>query len=107
MLDSSSYARLKVLTPALADRLRIFNQAARALQLRHVRLLAMDPINNRLSIDPDAAQQLIDAHLLQRHRQHRTAGSSKHSAEFQGVTLLWQIPISSTRPQEWTATTLH
>jgi hypothetical protein len=107
MLDSSAYARLKVLTPALADRLRVFNQAARALQFRHVRLLAMDPINNRLSIDPDAAQQLIDAHLLHRHRELKTAGSSQHFAEFRGVTLFWKIPISTTRPQDWTATTLH
>lgn len=107
MLDPSAFARLKVLTPALADRLRTFNAAARALQFRHVRLLAVDPANNRLGIDPNSAQSLIDARLLQSQRQHNTAGSSRYLAEFQGVTLFWNIPISSTRPQDWAATTLH
>lgn len=107
MLDPNAYARLKVLTPALADRLRTLNAAARALQFRQVRLLAVDPVNNRLCIAPDAAERLIDAQFIHSQRQHKTAGSTQHFAEFRGVTVSWNVPISSTRPQDWTAATFH
>lgn len=98
---------LKVLTPTLAQRLQVFNQAARSLQLEGVRLLAMNPEQNRLTISPDAAERLMETRQLRDCQQRNSAGSSHHTALFQGVTLYWRTPISAARPQDWAFNTLH
>ena len=52
MLASTERTPLKVLTPSLAERLRVFNAAARELQRMGVRLHCVDPVSNRLTIAP-------------------------------------------------------
>lgn len=56
MLASTDHATMKVLTPTLAERLRIFNAAARTLQLMGVRLLHLAPLENKLTIEPEAGR---------------------------------------------------
>ena len=59
MLASTSCTPLKVLTPRLADRLRVFNQCARTLQQMGVRLLRIDPMENSLTIEPAAGFKIV------------------------------------------------
>lgn len=98
---------LKVLTPSLAEHLRVFNHAARTLQAMRVRLLSLDPIQNRLTILPEAGRALIDARAVSGYQRHASAGSTRYTVLFQGVTLEWSEPISASRPDDWSRLTLH
>lgn len=107
MLATTDRTTLKVLTPTLAQRLQVFNHAARTLQFMGIRLLSLNPEHNRLTIDPEAAERLLDSQQLGRREHSNSAGSTRHTAQFQGVTLQWRTPISSARPEEWETNTLH
>ena len=107
MLASIDPTALKVLTPTLAQRLQVFNQAARALQFMGIRLLSMSPEQNRLTIAPQSAKRLLDTQQLSHCQHSNSAGSTRHTAQFQGVTLHWRTPISAARPQDWATKTLH
>lgn len=85
---------LKVLTPALASRLHAFNNAARELQRLGIRLLGFYPADHRLAISPEGGRQLASAHLLEGFQRHATAGSTRYTALYKGVTLEWREPIS-------------
>ncbi|APC16317.1 hypothetical protein BLL42_11480 [Pseudomonas frederiksbergensis] len=107
MLASTNRTPLKVLTPSLAERLRVFNHAARALQSMRIRLLSLDPLENRLTIDPDAGRRLVDARAVSGYQRHASAGSTRYTVLFQGVTLEWRETISAARPDDWARPTLH
>lgn len=101
MLASTDCAPLKVLTPSLAERLRIFNAAARTLQLMGVRLLHLAPLENKLTIEPEAGRKLLSAGRVGGYQRFGTAGSNRYVAQFQGVSLEWREPISYARPDSW------
>jgi len=107
MLASTSSAPLKVLTPTLADRLRVFNAAARNLQANGIRVQGFHPAENRLVITPEAGQRLIKLGHTEGYKRQATAGSTRFSVQFQGVTLEWREPISAARPADWSRPTLH
>lgn len=107
MHASTNCTPLKVLTPTLADRLRVFNQAARALQSMSIRLLIVDPTHNRLRIDAAAGRRLLAEQQVKGYQRHASAGSTRYFAQFQGVTLEWNEPISAARPDDWSHNTLH
>lgn len=98
---------LKVLTPTLAERLQVFNAAARTLQQMGVRLLALVPLENRLNIRPEDGRALINRRLTEGYQRFGSAGSTRYSVQFQGVTLEWREPISHTRPEEYSDPTFH
>ena len=60
MLASTNRTQLKVLTPTLADRLRVFNAAARNLQAHGIRVQAFHPATNLLVISPESGQRLVN-----------------------------------------------
>lgn len=93
-MQPSTNAPLKVLTPVLAERLRKFNEASRALQKLGVRLHRFEPTYNRLSIDAKDGRMLLAAHLVCGYQRQGTAGSTSYSAIFQGVEVVWSEPIS-------------
>lgn len=101
MLGSINCQPLKVLNSAFAERLRVFNQAARHLQRLGVRMHRMDPMENILTIAPEAARQLLSRGLAGDVQQHYSAGSTRYVMPFEGVTLEWREPISANRPEEW------
>ena len=107
MLASIKSTPLKVLTPTLADRLRVFNQAARALQQQSIRLLSFDPIGNRLTVSPEDGDRLVSSRQVIGYQRHASAGSTRYFVQFQGVTLEWRAPINSTRPEDWALSTFH
>lgn len=107
MFMSTNRTPLKVLTPSLTEQLRVFNQAARALQFMNVRLLCVDPVQNRLTIEPEAGRRLIDIRAVNEYQLHASAGSTRYTLLFQGVTLEWREPISAARPDDWARPTLH
>lgn len=107
MLASTSRTPLKVLTPTLADRLRVFNAAARSLQADGIRVLAFHPADNLLVIGHEDGQRLFGRASRNGYTRHATAGSTRYSVLFQGVTLEWREPISASRPSEWSRLTLH
>lgn len=107
MLASTNRTLLKVLTPSLAEHLRVFNHAARTLQSMRIRLLSLDPVQNRLTIDPEAGRALINARAVSGYQRHASAGSTRYTVLFQGVTLEWREPISAARPDDWARPTLH
>lgn len=107
MIAFTSTTPLKVLTPTLADRLRVFNQAARALQQQGFRLLRFDPSENCLTVSPEVGAQLLTSRQVIGYKRHPTAGSTRFFCEFQGVTLEWQIPISYAHPEEWAKPTIQ
>ncbi|MCY1362011.1 hypothetical protein D9M69_487090 [compost metagenome] len=85
---------LKVLTPALAVRLRDFNDAARTLQRMGIRISGFFPAENRLEITADGGRQLTAARLTTGYQRHASAGSSRFTVLFQGVTLEWRESIT-------------
>lgn len=86
---------LKVLNAALATSLRDFNAAARHLQAMGVRLLQILPTENRLVISPEAGEQLLEKRLTDGgYQAHRSAGSTRYTVLFEGVTLEWRKQIS-------------
>lgn len=107
MLASTNRTPLKVLTPSLAEHLRVFNHAARTLQVMRIRLLNLDPIQNRLTIAPEAGRALIDARAVSGYQRHASAGSTRYTVLFQGVTLEWRETISAARPDDWARPILH
>lgn len=98
---------LKVLNSTLADQLRVFNAAARSLQAQSIRVHGFYPAKNLLVISTEAGQRLLDEGKADGFQRFPTAGSTRFNVQFQGVTLEWREPISSTRPGEWTHPTLH
>ncbi|MCB2251679.1 hypothetical protein KTQ74_07225 [Pseudomonas chlororaphis] len=107
MLASTRRPALKVLTPTLAERLRVFNHAARTLQLMGVRLLRIEPLENSLSIDPAAGFKIVGTQPVTGFQKHPSAGSTRYVVQFQGVTLEWREPISAARPDDWARNTIH
>ncbi|WP_454841016.1 hypothetical protein [Pseudomonas hormoni] len=107
MLASTNCTPLKVLTSTLADRLRIFNAAARTLQANGIRVQGFHPAENRLVITPEAGRRLLDARDVSGYQRHASAGSTRYTVLFQGVTLEWREPISAGRPADWSRPTLH
>lgn len=85
---------LKVLTTALATSLRDFNAAARHLQGMGVRLLQILPTENRLEISPEDGERLVRQRLTEGYQRHGSAGSTRYTVLFEGVTLEWRVPIS-------------
>ncbi|MDO9625167.1 MAG: hypothetical protein Q7J46_14390 [Pseudomonas sp.] len=92
---------LKVLTPQYAERLRVFNSAARNLQAMGIRLQRIVPQDNLLVISPADGQSLQSKRLTEGYQRHGSAGSTRYTVLFQGVTLEWREPISYTRPAEF------
>jgi len=92
---------LKVLTPQYAERLRVFNSAARELQRQGIRLLCIDPASNSLDIEPQAGGHLLATRQVAGYQRSRSAGSTLYTVQYQGVTLSWRAPISYPRPEEW------
>lgn len=107
MLGSTSSAPLKVLTPTLADRLRVFNVAARSLQAAGIRVQGFHPADNRLVITPEAGRRLVEVRAVIGYQRHVSAGSTRYTVLFQGVTLEWREPISASRPADWSQLTIH
>jgi hypothetical protein len=107
MLASINSTPLKVLTPTLADRLRVFNAAARHLQANGIRVHGFHPANNLLVISAEGGQRLLTQGYTEGYKRHGSAGSTRFNVQFQGVTLEWRTPISSTRPEDWALSTIH
>lgn len=107
MLACTSRTQLKVLTPTLADRLRVFNTAARTLQKMGVRLLRIEPVENSLTIDPAAGFKIVGSQPISGFQKHPSAGSTRYVVQFQGVTLEWREPISAARPNDWASSSVH
>lgn len=107
MLASTNRTPLKVLTPTLADRLRVFNAAARNLQALGIRVLAFHPTHNLLVIGPEDGSRLLGLASCGGYMRHVSAGSTRYNVQFQGVTLEWREPISASRPADWSRPTLH
>lgn len=107
MYASTSRNPLKVLTPTLADRLRVFNAAARCLQANGIRVLAFHPAHNLLVIGPEDGSRLLSRADREGYMRHVSAGSTRYNVQFQGVTLEWREPISASRPADWSRPTLH
>ena len=93
-MRASTERPLKVLTPQLADHLRVFNSASRALQAMGIRLHRIDPVANLLEVSPEDGQRLQRERLTEGFQRHPTAGSTRFTVMFQGVTLEWRVPIS-------------
>ncbi|WP_324710221.1 hypothetical protein [Pseudomonas citronellolis] len=93
-MQPSTNAPLKVLTPQFAERLRIFNSAARDLQRMGIRLHRIEPNENRLTISPEDGQRLVSLQRAWGYQRHGTAGSTRYSAQFMGVEIVWSEPIS-------------
>lgn len=85
---------LRVLTTALATSLRDFNAAARHLQAKGVRLLQILPTENRLVISSEDGERLQRERLIEGYQRHGSAGSTRYTVLFEGVTLEWRTPIS-------------
>ena len=100
-MHGSTERPLKVLTPQYAERLRVFNSAARDLQAMGIRLQRIAPQDNLLVISPEDGGRLQLAHQTVGYQRHRTAGSTRYTVTFQGVTLEWREPISHTRPADY------
>ncbi|WP_338139894.1 hypothetical protein [Pseudomonas citronellolis] len=79
-MQPSTNAPLKVLTPQFAERLRIFNSAARDLQRMGIRLHRIEPNENRLTISPEDGQRLVSLQRAWGYQRHGTAGSTRYSA---------------------------
>ncbi|TWC35083.1 hypothetical protein FBY03_111131 [Pseudomonas sp. SJZ079] len=92
---------LKVLTPQFGERLRVFNQAARTLQSMGIRLLRIAPAENLLEVSPQDGQRLQHKRLTEGYQRHATAGSTRYTVTFEGVTLEWREPISHNRPADY------
>lgn len=107
MLASNSRTPLKVLNPTLADRLRVFNNAARTLQAQGIRIQGFYPNENMLVISPEAGQRLVDQGQSTGFKRYKSAGSTRFNVQFQGVTLEWREPISFARPSDWARPTIH
>lgn len=107
MLASTNRDPLKVLTQTLADRLRVFNAAARNLQAQGIRVQGFHPSENRLVISSESGQRLVNLGHTDGYQRHGTAGSTRFNVQFQGVTLEWREPISAARPADWSRPTLH
>lgn len=107
MLASTNRTQLKVLTPTLADRLRVFNAAARSLQANGIRVLAFHPAHNLLVIGPEDGNSLLGRADREGYMRHVSAGSTRYNVQFQGVTLEWRESISASRPADWSRLTLH
>lgn len=103
-MHASPDSSLKVLTPALSGQLQTFNEAARTLRRMEVRLHHFDPAGQRLTIAPDDARRLLRLRLLQGFTRHASAGSTRYTAQFMGITLEWREAISYLRPEEWATT---
>lgn len=93
-MQASTNAQLKVLTPRLADRLRTFNSAARDLQRMGIRLHRIEPEAYRLVISPEDGRRLVGLKLVCGYQRQGSAGSTRYSAQFQGVEVTWSEPIS-------------
>lgn len=98
---------LKVLTPEYRQRLRAFNDTARALRGMGMRLRCLDLAANRLEIDAEDARRLLGLVRVEGFQRRATAGSTQYECQYQGVTLAWSEPISYRRPAEWAATVVH
>lgn len=85
---------LKVLTPELSCRLHDFNAAARELQRLGIRLLGFFPAEHRLVITSEGGRQLTSAQMVTGYQRHASAGSTRYTVLFQGVTLEWRETIS-------------
>lgn len=86
---------LLVLTTALRASLAQFNGAARELQRLGVRITAFHPTELRLEVSPTDARWLISQGRVDGgYHRHPTAGSTRYSLLFQGITLEWREPIS-------------
>lgn len=85
---------LKVLNASLATSLRDFNAAARHLQAKGVRLLQILPTENRLVISPEDGERLQSERLTEGFQRQGSAGSTRYTVLFEGVTLEWRRPIS-------------
>ncbi|EOD8934866.1 hypothetical protein P4152_11720 [Pseudomonas aeruginosa] len=85
---------LKVLTSALAVHLSRFNGAARELQALGVRLLQIQPTENCLVIQPEDGRRLQAQRMTEGFQRHPSAGSTRYTVQFRGVTLEWREPIS-------------
>lgn len=107
MLASNSRTPLKVLNPTLADRLRVFNTAARTLQAQGIRIQGFYPNENMLAISSEAGQRLVDQGQSTGFKRYKSAGSTRFNVQFQGVTLEWREPISFARPSDWARPTIH
>lgn len=107
MLASNSRTPLKVLNPTLADRLRVFNTAARTLQAQGIRIQGFYPNENMLVVSPEAGQRLVDQGQSTGFKRYKSAGSTRFNVQFQGVTLEWREPISFARPSDWARPTIH
>ncbi|AZC67398.1 hypothetical protein [Pseudomonas chlororaphis] len=107
MLASTDRPALKVLTPTLAERLSVFNKAARTLQQLGVRLLRIEPLENSLTIEPAAGFKIVGTQPVTGFQKHPSAGSTRYVVQFQGVTLEWREPISAARPDDWARNTVH
>lgn len=98
---------LKVLTPQFAERLRTFNSAARALQAEGIRMCTINPAENLIVISPKDGHALMHQHKTEGYQRHASAGSTRYTVLFQGVTLEWREPISHTRPADYSDRTFH
>ncbi|MFL1552472.1 hypothetical protein ACI77I_25875 [Pseudomonas sp. D47] len=107
MLASTNCTSLKVLTPTLAERLRIFNAAARQLQAYGVRIQGFHPTENLLLICAEDGRLLLDRDTAEACLCHLSAGSTRYNLHFQGVILEWREPISANHPSGWSHPTLH
>lgn len=90
----STKADLNVLTPQLSLHLRTFNSAARDLQSLGIRLHCIDSTRNCLSISPQDGQALEAKGLVTDLASRSSAGSTRWTAQFQGVAVTWTEPIS-------------
>ena len=107
MLASTSRTSLKVLTPTLSERLRVFNAAARGLQAHGIRVVAFHPADNLLVIIPEDGQRALALTARSGYTRRATAGSTLYTVSFWGVTLEWREPISANRPEDWARPTIH
>jgi len=85
---------LQVLTPALSSRLAEFNTAARVLQRLGVRMRGLHPDTHQIDIEPEGGRLLQQRCLVTGFHRFPTAGSTRFTVVFQGVTLEWREPIS-------------
>ncbi|WP_165664399.1 hypothetical protein [Metapseudomonas otitidis] len=87
---------LVVLTSALRANLAQFNGAARELQRLGVRIGAFHPVENRLEVGPADGRWLLEQGLIVGgFQRHPSAGSTRYSVLFRGVTLEWREPITT------------
>lgn len=93
-MKGSTERPLKVLTAKFAERLQVFNSAARTLQAMGIRLLSVESQENRLQISPADGKRLLSLRVTEGYQRHASAGSTRYVVMFQGVTLEWREPIS-------------